>query len=98
MKELFHSGAPFPTNRQEGMAYTEELANGIKLWATVNGVVVPLAILLWAIDVIPAIFFPPVLFFFGGCPVVMILMYSLGCLRYLTPRECYKIVRTKLTT
>ena len=42
------------------MAYTEELANGIKLWA-VNGVVVPLAILLWAIDIIPA-FSSPVLF------------------------------------
>ena len=55
LKELFRPGAPFPTNRQEGVAYAEELVGGIKLWAKIDVVVMPLAILLWALGVIPAI-------------------------------------------
>ena len=95
--ELFQPGAPFPTNKQEGVAYTEELAGGIKLWAKIDAVVVPLALLLWVAGVIPAILFGIVVLFAIGCPIIMILGFSIGCFQYLKPRECYEIVRTKLS-
>ena len=97
LKELFRPGAPFPTNRQEGVAYTEELVGGIKLWAKIDAVVVPLAILLWAIGVIPAILLGLVVLFAVGCPIIMTLGFSIGCLQYLKPREYYEIVRSRLT-
>ena len=96
LKELFRPGAPFPTNVQEGVVYTEELADGIKLWKKVGVVVVPLAILLWAVDTIPAIFLGLVALFAIGCPIIMILGYSIGCLQYLKASECYGIVKNRL--
>ena len=97
LKELFRPGAPFPTNRQEGVAYTEELADGMKLWAKIDAVAIPLAILLWATGVIPAILFGLVVLFVIGCPIIMTLGFSIGCLQHLKARECYAVVRTRLT-
>ncbi len=96
LKKLFRPGAPFPSNREEGVAYTQELAGGIKLWAKIDAVVVPLAILLWAIGVIPAILLGLVVLFAVGCPIVMTLGFSIGCLQYLKSGECYKIVKSCL--
>ena len=97
LKELFRPGAPFPTNRQEGVAYTEELVRGIKLWAKIDAVVVPLAILLWAFGVIPAILLGLAVLFAVCCPIIMILGSSIGCFQHLKAKECYEIVRSRLT-
>ena len=98
LKELFRRpGAPFPTNRQEGVAYTEELVGGIKLWAKIDAVVVSLAVLFWAVGVVPAVLLGLVVLFAVGCPIIMTLGFSIGCLQYLKPRECYEIVRSRLT-
>lgn len=96
LKELFRPGVPFPTNREEGVVYTEELADGIKSWSKINAVMVPLAILLWAAGVIPAILLGLGVLFAIGCPIIMTLGYSIGSLQYLKLRECYEIVRTRL--
>lgn len=98
LKKLFYLGAPFPTNRQEGVAYTEELVGGIKLWAKIDAVFVPLAILLWALGVIPATLLGLAVFFAVGCPIIMTFGFSIGCLQYLKLKECCEIVREKLTT
>ena len=97
LRELFRPGVPFPTNRQEGVAYTEELVGGIKLWAKIDTVAVPLAILLWALGAISAILLGIVALFAIGCPIIMTLGYSTGCLQHLKARECYEIVRSRLT-
>lgn len=96
LKELFRPCAPFPTNRQEGVTYTEELVGGIKLWAKIDAVLVPLVILLWAIGVIPAILLGLAILFAVGCPIIMTLGFSIGCLQYLKLKECYEIVKTRL--
>lgn len=99
LKELFglgQPGTPFPTNKQEGVAYTKELADGIKFWVKIDGIVVTLTILLWAISTIPAILLGFVTFFAIGCPIIMIFGFSIGCLQYLSLKECYEIVRTKI--
>ncbi len=96
LKELFRPGAPFPTNRQEGVVYTEELTGGIKLWAKIDAIVVPIAILLWAIGVIPTILLDLTVLFAVGCPIIMTLGFSIGCLQYLRLKECYEIVGTKV--
>jgi len=98
LKELFRPGVPFPSNKQEGVTYTEELADGIKLWAKIDAVLVPLAILLWAIDTISAILLDFVTLFAIGCPIIMILGFSIGCLRYLKLKECHEIVKVKVVT
>ena len=97
LKELFRSGAPFPTNRQEGVTYTEELADSIKLWAKIDVVVVPLAILPWAAGVVPAALLGLAVVFAVGCPIIITLGFSIGCLQHLKARECYEIVRRRLT-
>lgn len=96
LKELFLPGAPFPTNRQEAVAYAEELAGGIRFWAVIDTVVIPFAILLWAVSVIPAILLGLTALFAVGCPIIMTLGYSIGCLQYLKPKECYEVVRAKV--
>ncbi|MCP6720317.1 MAG: hypothetical protein KJI72_03325 [Patescibacteria group bacterium] len=96
LKGLFRPGVPFPTNGQEGVAYTEELAGGIKLWTKIDAVVVPLAILLWATGVINTVLLGFAALFAIGCPIIMTLGFSIGCLQYLKLRECYEIVRAKL--
>ena len=95
--KLSKPGAPFPINRQEGVAYTEELADGIKLWTKINIMTVPLAILLWAVGVIPAILLSFITLFAVGCPILMTLGFSIGCFQYLRAQECYEIVKTRLT-
>lgn len=97
-KEFFRQGAPFPTNREEGVTYTEELADGIKLWAKIDIVVVPFVILLWALGVIPVILLglAVLLVVVVGCPIIIVLGFSIGCLRYLKARECYEIVKRRL--
>lgn len=96
LKKLFRPGATFPANRQEGMAYTEELADGIRLWIKIDVVGMLLAIIFWAIDVIPAILLGFVALFSVGCPIIMVLGFSIGCLQYLKPKECYEIIRTRV--
>ncbi len=98
LKELFHVSAPFPTNRQTAVVYAEELVDGIKLWAKIDTVAVALAILLWAIGTIPAFLTCLVIILVVACPSIMTLGYYIGCLRYLTPQECYTIVRKRLAT
>ncbi|MEK7603829.1 MAG: hypothetical protein AAB461_01780 [Patescibacteria group bacterium] len=96
LKELFRPGAPFPTNAQEGLVYTEELTDGIRIWKKINVVAVPLVILLWAVGAIPAILLGFVALFLVGCPIIMTLGYSIGCLRYLRVSECYEILKNHL--
>lgn len=99
-KELFRLGAPFPTNRQEGVTYTNELANGIRYWAVIDTIVIPLAVFIWLVgvnNIISTVLLSFVVCFAIGCPIIMILGFSIGCLRYLKPMECYEIVKKKLT-
>jgi len=96
LKGLFRAGVSFPTNRQESIAYTKELADGIKLWIKINVLIVPLAILLWITGVISVAFVGLTVIFTIGCPIIMIFGYSIGCLQYLKPKECYKILMAKI--
>lgn len=98
LKELFRPRAPFPTNKREGVVYTEELVGGIKLWAKIDAVVVPIAILLWVLGVIPPILLGLAVFFAIGCPIIMTIGFSIGCLQYLKAWECYEVVKTRLLT
>lgn len=98
MKRLFQSGAPFPIDRRTGITYTKRLAEGIKLWSRIDAVVIPFTTLLWLIGAVPVGAVLLVLYFAITCPIVMLLGFSFGCLQYLTVSECYKIVRSHLTT
>jgi len=96
LKELFRPSAPVPISRREGVAYAEELADGIRSWVEIDTIVVPLAALLWIAGLIPDIFFGLVIIFAGACPIIMVLGFAVGCLKYLTLKECYKIVRERM--
>ena len=98
LKGLFPSDAPFPTNKEEGVAYTEFLADGIKFWIKIDMVAVPLTILLWVTGIIPVIIVGFVALFAVGCPIIMTLGFSIGCIQHLTVQECYAIVKRRLMT
>jgi len=98
LKEPFCLSTSFPTNKQESIAYAEELVDGIKLWVKIDAVIVSLVILLWTFDVIPVILLGLAIIFAVGCPIVMTLGFSIGCLKYLEPKEYYEIVKIRLAT
>ncbi|MFA6285628.1 MAG: hypothetical protein WC643_03835 [Parcubacteria group bacterium] len=96
-KRLFGSSAPFPTNKTEAITYAEEAARGLRLWLGID-IIIALAVfgawyygvfsataLTVAIVIVVAVAF--------GCPAIMILGFSIGCLRFLTPKEYYLIVK-----
>ena len=56
LKEMSRPCAPFPSNKREGLAYAEELADGIRGWVIIDVAVILLMILLWAVDTISTFF------------------------------------------
>ena len=97
LKKLFQQGVGIPTNRQAAVAYAEEMAGGIRGWMKIDAVGVPLVIFLWAFNIVPTPFLLIAILFAIGCPVFMVLGYSIGWSRYLSWSECYKIVKTMLS-
>jgi uncharacterized RDD family membrane protein YckC len=96
-KEMHQEGASLPTSKEEAVAYAEELAGGIRLWVRISTVIILLAAVLWIASIIDAIQLSVVIASAIGCPIIMTIGFSYGCLQYLTLMECYKIVKAKLS-
>ncbi len=96
-KRLFGPSAPFPTNKAEAIVYAEEAARGLRIWLGID-IVIALAVFgAWYYGVFSAVALTVAIVIAVavavGCPAIMILGFSIGCLRYLTLREYYWIVR-----
>ena len=95
-KRLFGPSAPFPTNKTEAIVYAEEAARGLRLWLGIDIVI--------ALTVIVAVFygiFNAVILVIAfaialGCPIIMIMGFAIGCLKYLTWREYFWAMGDKL--
>lgn len=73
--------------------YAEEMTKGIRLWMDIDIAIFMIALLAWGYNIISAKVFAAATLIALGCAIVMILGYSVGCLRYLTLKECYWIVK-----
>jgi hypothetical protein len=96
-KRLFGPSAPFPTNKTEAITYAEEAARGLRLWLGIDIIVALVVFGAWYYGALSATALTVAIVIAVavavGCPAIMIIGFSIGCLRFLTPREYYWIVK-----
>ena len=95
-KKLFGPSASFPTNKQEAIAYAESAAQGLRWWLGIDIVIVLIVIVTVLYGIFNALILVVALAIALGCPIIMILGFSIGCLKYLTPKEYYWVVRMSI--
>jgi|GEM_PF-6697894 len=93
MTKLFRPSVSFPTNRIEAIVYAEEAAQGLRLWLCADMVIVFVIFGVWLYGALNSIILGFAILIAFGCPIIMTLGYAIGCLRYLTLREYYWVLK-----
>ncbi len=95
LKELFRPGTPFPIDKKGAIKYTEELAEGLAIWAKIDIFVLLAVFILYVFGFINNLLIGIAILFMIGCPVIMVIGFLIGCLHYLTILDVWRIVKNR---
>ncbi len=95
-KSLMQPSLSESTSRQDSVMHCKQLAKGVKLWMVIDLFAVPFSTILFTMGLIPLGLLSFLILFAVGCPIIMIIGLFFDCLRFLTIKECYEIVKSEL--
>lgn len=86
-----NQGVSFPTDERSAEDYTAELARGIKLWARIDIGILTCIMAIWMLGAKWYVLIT-MLAFAIGCPIVMILGFSIGILQFLSLKRAWALL------